>query len=77
MIILEKRKFIFCRRNQKLLVHSKALRNVLKMKQEKPLKPFVLIMVENTAQKSLKFFVMLMTFKDSSHPLIHPNKMAY
>ena len=47
------------------------------MKQEKQLKLFVLIVAENTAQKSLKFFVMLMAFKDSSHMLIHLNKMAY
>ena len=37
-------------------MHSKALRHVLKMKPEKPLKPSILIIVENTAQKSLKFF---------------------
>lgn len=35
------------------------------------------MVVENTAQKNLKVFVMLMTFKENSQPLIHRNKMVY
>jgi hypothetical protein len=63
MTIHKKLGFIFCRRNKKLLVLLKSIRNVLKMKLEKPLKHYVLIMAENIFPKSLKVFVMILALK--------------
>ena len=65
MIILEKLGFIFYRKNKKLFVHLKAARLMWKMKQETPLRPSEQIVVENIAQLNLKFFVMIMAFKES------------
>lgn len=66
MIIVEKPRFIFFKKNQKLSVHSKALRPMLKMKQAEQLKLFALIVVENFVQMNLMFFVTNMVFRDNS-----------
>jgi len=78
MIIPERLGFIFCRKNQKLLMYLKASRLVWKMRRkERSLRLSKLIEVVNTGLKSLKIFVKLKVFEESSQQPIHRNKMVY
>jgi hypothetical protein len=47
------------------------------MKQERLLKPFEQIVVENIAQSNLKLFMQIMAFEGNLQLLIHHNRMVY
>jgi len=55
-------------------MYLKALRLTWRMKQERLLKPFEQIVVENIAQPNLKLFVQIMAFEGNLQLFIHHNK---
>jgi len=77
MIFLGKHGFVFYMKNQKLSLPLKASRHVWRMRRERPLRPFELIVGVNTAQLHLMSFVKFMAFEKSSQLHIHHNRMVY
>ena len=77
MIFQEKLGFIFYRKNLKLSLHLRTSKLGLKMRLEKPLRPFVQIVVVNITKKNLKYFEWSIAFAKRLKLPIHHSKMVY